>query len=240
MDNNLFVNILQNTDRIETESLLNKYYQIKGLNIFDSAEMAQNNLNQFVDDCNAEIKYCRNKNIPSIFLNVTNNILNVNRDYFLIMNIKEDLLNLTWEQFEDFASIYIEKTFGTLDTWVSQRTRDGGVDFTARIPFKSNYSQNIYGFIEFYGQAKKYEANVGRVEIDKFTAYANRQKRGNTFPAQIFCILTTSDFNIDAQKEIKANSFLSFNGLQMAQLIYSYLSNNTENLNPFAQFGISL
>src|ERR1035437_9946231 len=116
-------NILRNCVKIETELLLFEYYKKEGYNIFKSSEMAQDNLAQFVDSCNYDINNCRNTNIPSLYSNVTNNILNVNRDYFTIIKIKEILINLRWEQFEDLSAAFIGIMFGGENVKVTARTK---------------------------------------------------------------------------------------------------------------------
>lgn len=85
------------------------------------------------------------------------------------------------------------------------------------------YSLNPYGYVELYGQAKKYSGNVGRVDIDKFTAFANHQKRDNQYPAQLFIFCTTSDYIQSALDEISKNNFISLNGQQIAFLVFNQM-----------------
>lgn len=239
MDKELLESLLRKKpeNKFSTEQLLTDYYIGKGNNIFKASELAQNNITQLLRFVNTNLSEAKELNIQPVFSKAGMNVLELNPHYFPVKRIYEHLPNMSWQEFEDFSAMIIQEMFNAVDVRITQRIKDDGVDFTCKMPINSKYRLGTYTYIEVYGQSKRYSHKVGRIEIDKFTAYANRQKRHNTFPPQMFCIMTTSDFNSDAKSEISANSFWSINGLQIADLIYAYLNTVANSENLFRQYG---
>lgn len=209
--------------KFSTLEFLTSYYQAEGKNMFKSSELAEINTQNFIGFAQGHIAAASKFNTVSIFENVDASIVSFNPEYPIVQSIYKSLHQLTWQEFEDFCGTLLKKCFKAESVVISQKSNDGGVDFSAKTTFKSPFTNNPYGFIEIYGQAKKYTGNVGRVDIDKFTAFANRQKRDNQYPAQLFIFCTTSDYNPTAAEEIAKNNFIGLNGQQIAYLIFNYM-----------------
>jgi len=234
LDLDILVNLTKGSlkDKHETRTFLVDYFKKDGLNVFDASEKAETHLRHFIEAAQEYIDNCNEINCSCIFNDVNWNILTINRNYFKVLGIKSQLQNLTWQEFEDFCGLLVRKCFKVENILITQRSNDGGVDFKGKIPLKPKYSKSPYGYIELFGQAKKYACNIGRPEVDLFTAYANRQKRDNRYPAQLFLLFTTSDFVSSARDEIKKNNFIGLNGLQLATLVFNQLcEENIEQIN---------
>lgn len=224
---------------IKSLQLLSIYYkQVEGLNPFKSAEKAENNLTQLIDLVQSRIQYESELNIYTLFKQIDKNTVQLDLEYFSVTEILKALNTITWQEFEDFCGIVMRKCFNASETYVTQRRSDGGVDFEGKIPFKSQIVGGQYGWIEFFGQAKKYSGNVPRTDVDAFTAFANRKKRDNQYPAQLFLFFTTSDFISSAKSEIKKNNFIGLNGMQLATLIYYHRATDSygKGLEEFINF----
>jgi len=209
--------------KFSTLQFLTSYYQLEGKNMFRAAELAEINIQNFIGYAQNHIALATKLNTASIFENIDSSIVSFNLDYPIIQNIYKGLHKLTWQEFEEFCGTLLKKCFNAESVNISQKSNDGGVDFSAKVPFKNLYSLSPYGYVELYGQAKKYAGNVGRVDIDKFTAFANRQKRDNQYPAQLFIFCTTSDYIQSALDEISKNNFISLNGQQIAFLVFNQM-----------------
>lgn len=229
----------KSSNNFRTLDLLNEYYKKEGYNMFRAAELAENNINNFVSYAHNNINNSLSKNTCSLFNSADASIISFNPEFKIVNSIFNALQNLTWQEFEHFCGFLLKKCFNAVDVKVSQRSNDGGVDFFGMLPFTSNNSTNIYGKIELYGQAKKYSGNVGRVDVDKFTAFANRQKRDNQYPAQLFLFCTTSDYNAAAMNEIRKNNFIALNGQQIAYLIFQHLNTKIELTDNFIKVFMS-
>lgn len=212
--------------KFKTLDFLTSYFQAEGKNIFKASEIAESNIQNFIGFAQNNIDNALRKNYCSVFESIDTSIVVFNKSYPIVAQITEDLLKLTWQEFESFCGVLLKKCFKAESIFISPPSGDGGVDFSAKLPIKTDFSSKPYGFVELYGQAKKYAGNVGRVDVDKFTAFANRQKRDNQYPAQLFIFCTTSDFILSALSEIEKNNFIGLNGFQIANLVYGYQKSN--------------
>jgi len=214
--------IISNTpkSRYETMSLLIQYFKEQGNNIMQASVKAESNLRYFCEDVQDLINYSERENTECLYNSISYSVANINLNYFKVKNIQSELQNLSWQSFEDFCAKLMKKCFGASSVSVTQRTADTGLDFKGIIPFKATHSHSPFTNIELYGQAKKYSGNVSRGDIDAFTAFANRQKRDNSYPAQLFVFCTTSDFIPSAKSEIIKNHFVPINGFQIATLVF--------------------
>lgn len=224
MDNSIFEILFEgkNIEKISSEQCLTDYYKNQGHNIFKSAELAQNNITNFIEFVNLSIRNSKGLNVPYIFLFASKNIVEINNDYFIIKKIKNKLIVLDWGKFEELSSLILEICFGSIETKTTQSTADGGLDFEGKIPVKSTSSKKTYGFIEVYGQSKRYSGNVGIYDIKSFVAFANSKKRNYVHPAQLFMFFTSSDYAKNSQKELVENGFIGLNGFQLATLIFEH------------------
>ena len=222
-----------------TLDLLNEYYKKEGYNMFKAAELAENNIQNFVTYARNDINQSLSDNTCSLFNSANASIVSFNSNFEIVNSIYKSLKHISWQDFEHFCGYLLKKCFNAIKVEVSQQSNDGGVDFSGIMPFKSNCSSNTYGKIDLYGQAKKYSGNVGRVDIDKFTAFANRQKRDNQYPAQLFLFCTTSGYNNSAMNEIRKNNFIALNGQQIAYLIFQYLNPKVESTDNYIELFMS-
>lgn len=222
-------------NNFRTLDLLNEYYKKEGYNMFKAAELAENNIQNFVTYVRNDINCSLTENTCSLFDSADASIVSFNPNYNLVYSIFQSLQKISWQDFESFCGNLLKKCFDAIDVNISPQSNDGGVDFYGIMPFKPNCSPKSYGKIELYGQAKKYAGNVGRVDIDKFTAFANRQKRDNQYPAQLFLFCTTSDYNNSAKYEIRKNNFIALNGKQIAYLVFQYLNTKINSSDDFVK-----
>jgi Restriction endonuclease len=208
--------------KISTEECLTKYYKKQGYNIFKAAEYAQNNRLNFVEFVNKSINNSHNLNVPYLFSFASNDIIIINDRYFPIKKIQTSLTVMDWRDFELISATILENCFGAIDVKTTSPTADGGLDFEGKIPIKPTLSNNVYGYIEVYGQSKKYTGHVGIYEIKSFVAFANSKKRNYVHPSQLFMFFTSSDYAINAMRELKINGFIGLSGFQLANLIYDH------------------
>ncbi len=220
-----------NKTKFGTLEFLIEYFKDSHVNIFKVSQLAEDNKQFFIGLVQEHISYCNNLNIVPLFININPNVFTINNDFAKVLQIKNQLYQITWQEFEQLCAVLIKKCFNGYNVEVTQASNDGGIDFSAIIPFKSNLFNKSYGNIELYGQAKQYQGNVQRTDIDKFTAFANRNKRDNQYPAQLFVFCTTSDYNTNAKFELNSNHFISFNGIQLASLIFEYQKDISKNNN---------
>ncbi len=222
-----------------TSCLLEDYFKLEGHNPFKASEEAETRRLEFIKIIQDTINKYYQDNICCLFDNVNSYTTKVNLDYFKVLQIKQELHDLTWQEFEDFCGVLIQKCFSAINVTVTQRSGDGGVDFFGDIPFKATHSTTPFAFIKLFGQAKKYapENNVDRVGVDLFQAFAHWEKDHISYPAQLFLFCTTSDFTTSAQERIKKYSFIGMNGLQLATLVYSAMKDTIcDPDNIFKQF----
>ena len=224
MDSLIFENIFRDSliTKIDTEQFLTKYYSKLGYNIFKSAEYAQNNILNFLEFAYNNISSSNKHNIPCIFSFVSKEVVLINADFFEVKDIHQRLLKIDWRDFELISGDILEVCFSAYDVRVTQATADGGLDFEGKLPISSLGSKLTYGFIEVYGQSKKYSGNVGIYEIKSFVAFANSKKRNYVHPAQLFMFFTTSDYAQNAILEMETNGFIGLSGFQLAHLIFNY------------------
>jgi hypothetical protein len=182
--------------------------------------LAQNNIVNFVEFVNNLIAEGKKNNIESIFLSATKDVVYINNAFFDIKKIHSNLIEIGWREFELISSIILETCFGAVDVKTTQASADGGLDFVGKIPIKSKFSSGTYGYIEVYGQSKKYCGNVGIEDIRSFVGVANTKKRNFVHPTQLFLYFTTSDFAKSSLDELAQNHFIGFSGLQLAYLIF--------------------
>jgi hypothetical protein len=219
--------------KVDTTRCLTIYYQKQGYNAIKAALFAENNLLNFVEFVNTAIRNAKNLNIPYIFSLASKEIVCFDKSYFLIKEIHEKLLQIDWREFENISGVLLEVCFGAIEVKVTQATADGGLDFSGRLPIFSNLSPKIYGYVEVYGQSKKYTGNVGIYDIKSFVAFANSKKRNYVHPPQIFIFFTTADYAQNSLKEIEENGFIALSGFQIATLIYNHedeLKNKSETI----------
>lgn len=229
MNFNIIENIIEDEAKecISTLLLLKKYFQqTEVLNMFRASERAESSVNQFIDLVNTKIEKNSKKNICCLFKEVNKNVTTIDLNYFIVVKIKSEINQLTWQEFEHFCGALMKKCFGASSVNITQSTSDGGVDFEGKIPFKPLQISNPFGWIEFYGQSKKYKGDIQRSHIDTFIAFASKKKRDYKYPAQLFIFCTTSDFITSAEQEILKNNFIGFNGMQLATLVFMYSKNN--------------
>jgi hypothetical protein len=224
MDNSIFEILFEgkNIGRISSEQCLTDYYKNQGHNIFKAAELAQNNITNFIEFVNLSIRNSAELNVPYIFSFASKNIVDINNDYFIIKKIEAKLIVLDWKKFEKLSSLILETCFGSIETKTTQSTADGGLDFEGKIPIKSTTTNKTYGLVEVYGQSKRYSSNVGIYNIKSFVAFANSKKRNYVHPAQLFMFFTSSDYAKNSQKELVENGFIGLNGFQLSTLIFEH------------------
>lgn len=236
MDNRIFEIIFEgkNTDIVSSERCLTEYYKNQGYNMFKAAELAQNNITNFIRFVNSSISNSKQFNVPYIFSKASKNVVEINNNYFIIKKIKNKLDKFEWKKFEVLSSLILEICFGGIETKTTQSTADGGIDFEGKIPIKSLLTKKTYGFIEVYGQSKRYSGNVGIYDIKSFVAFANSKKRNYVHPPQLFMFFTSSNFAKNSQKELTENGFIGLNGLQLSTLIFEHkeqFMNKTDIIN---------
>lgn len=219
----------KNIDRFQTEDLLTDYYIKEGRTSFKAAELAEANLNTFIGEVSAYVNDCNSRNISCLFRQITRRVVLCNLEYFEVLRIKNNFVKITWQEFEDLSGLIISICFGAIDTSITPRAGDGGIDFQARLPIISTNHNDIYGYVEVYGQSKHYTGNVGIYDIKSFVAFANSKKRNFVHPAQLFMFFTTSHFVPNAVKEIKENGFIGLNGMQLATIIYKHINKFPNN-----------
>jgi hypothetical protein len=224
MDNNIFEIMFSNDtcEKIDTEKCLTAYYKKQGHNFWKSAGYAQNNISNFVEFVNQSIQNSTALNIPYIFSFASKDIVRINRDYFIVKKVHSNMLQMDWRDFENISGDILEICFGAVDVKVTQATADGGLDFEGKLSIQSKLASQSYGFIEVYGQSKKYAGNVGIYDIKSFVAFANSKKRNYVHPSQLFIFFTTSDYAPNATNEMKENGFIGLTGFQLANLIYRH------------------
>lgn len=222
MDKSIFENMFSDEpySKINTETCLTNYYKAQGFNQFKSAEYAQNNIINFVEFVNRLISESNKSNVCCLFLSATKDVVYINPDYFVVKKIHSNLTKIEWRDFELISSIILEVCFGAIDVKTTQASADGGLDFEGKIPIKSKLSNNTYGYIEVYGQSKKYSGNVGIEDIRSFVGVANAKKRNFVHPTQLFLYFTTSDYAKSSQDELFQNHFIGLSGIQLANLIF--------------------
>lgn len=222
MDNSIFEKLFgeEKSSKISTELCLTNYYKAQNLNPFKSAELAQNNIVNFVEFVNNFIAQSQKNNIPCIFSSASKDVVYINKDFFSIKKIHSNLIKIEWRDFELISSIILEVCFGAVDIKTTQASADGGIDFEGKIPIKSKLSRGTYGHIEVYGQSKKYIGNVGIEDIRSFVGVANTKKRNFVHPTQLFLYFTTSNFAKSSLDELSQNHFIGFSGIQLANLIF--------------------
>lgn len=217
--------------KLSTLELLTSYYILEGSNPIRAALKAEESINTFISLVQNQISYNNAKSIVNFYLDANSKITTCNTEYQSFNSLLSEIQLLSWQTFEDFCGVLFNKCFGVEKIEITQRTADMGLDFSGLLPFKPINSNSHFSFIEIYGQAKQYSGNVGRVDVDKFTAFANRQKRDNQYPAQLFIICTTSDFAESALNEITKNHFIGINGQQIASLVFNFLKSSSSSLN---------
>jgi hypothetical protein len=224
MEINLFKEIFEelSIEKIGTESFLAALYRKQGKNAFKADELAQNGISNFIESCNEQINLSIKKNVPFIFSSISKSVVVYNKDYSLIKNIENKILTMDWKDFEDISGLILQYCFGATDVKVTQRSADGGVDFEGRLPFKTLDGNSTFGFIEVYGQSKRYSGNVGIYDVKSFVAFANSKKRNYVHPAQLFLFFTSSDYAANAMKEIEDNGFVALNGLQISTILFRF------------------
>jgi len=222
-DENLLESIAKETksNKLKTDELLTKYYVKQGRNSFKSSELAFSNINNFLEFTNANIICNKTNNTEYLYTTVTKEITIQNPNYFEVKNIYSNLVLINWRDFEFISASLLRLCFRGLEVNTSQATADGGVDFEGKIAILSAESKQTYGFIQVYGQSKRYSANVGIEEIKQFVAFANSKKRNYTHFPQLFLFFTTSDFAKNSRSELNNNGFIGLSGLQIASLIYN-------------------
>lgn len=221
---------------LDTFKLLVEYFKRNGQNMFRAPESAENNVSNFIKEIQDNINEYHRNNIICLYRKVDRSITMVEPDYFVVLEIRDQLLKLPWQDFEDFCGVLIRKCFNAQDVKITQRTADWGVDFEGKVPFNAKHNTLPFAFIELYGQAKRYTNNVCRGDVDSFTAFANRRKRDNQYPAQLFLFCTTSDFVSSAKDEIKKNFFVGLNGMQIASLVFNEIKDKIVDDNFIDQF----
>ena len=173
-------------DKVDTEKYLTIYYRKSGHNLFKSSELAQNNIANFVEYATKEINANILRNTPYIFSVVSKNVVILNNDYYFVKEIEAKILTMDWKDFEDISGLILQYCFGAIDVKVTQRSADGGLDFEGKFPFKTLDGNSTLGYIEVYGQSKRYSGNVGIYDVKSFVAFANSKKRNYVHPAQLF------------------------------------------------------
>lgn len=222
------------TIKVDTLRCLTMYYQKQGNNPIKSALFAEDNLLNFVEFVNSALRNAGKLNVPYIFRFASKEIVIFDESYFLIKEIHAKLIQIDWREFENISGVLLEVCFGAIEVKVTQATADGGLDFSGKLPIFSNLNPKIYGFIEVYGQSKKYTGNVGIYDIKSFVAFANSKKRNYVHPPQLFIFFTTADYAQNSLKEIEENGFIALSGFQIATLIYHHkteLKTKSETLN---------
>jgi len=220
MNKDIFCNLLKGSDKAkwDTCELLVEYFIKKdSCNIFKATQYADSSLSQFIDFVNQEYTDSVSlKKIP-LFDPVTNeNITKVNRSYFIVERIKEQIYsNISDKEFEKLCAKVFSKYFKTnyFNVCQSAGGGDGGYDFY----LKTNLSKHPLFEIEIYGQAKQWKNNIGRPEIDKFTG-ALFKKKINKIHFLVF--VTTSTFTEGALEYAESENIICLDGFQLSTMIF--------------------
>ena len=128
-----------------TLDLLNEYYKKEGYNMFKAAELAENNIQNFVTYARNDINQSLSDNTCSLFNSADASIVSFNSNFEIVNSIYKSLKYISWQDFEHFCGYLLKKCFNAIKVEVSQQSNDGGVDFSGIMPFKSNCSSNTYG-----------------------------------------------------------------------------------------------
>lgn len=222
MDNTIFEEIIQSSVscKIGTEHFLTEYYRKCGFNNLKAALKAEETLPYFIQFTSNIIENALSLNVPYIFTEVTKNVVTLNPTYFPVKEIQRKLINMDWRDFEYFSTDVLQVCFNAFDVMTTSATGDGGLDFSGKLPITSICDKHSYGFIEVYGQSKRYTNNVGIYDVKAFESFAANKKRNNVYPSQLFLFFTTSDFANSSLNLLKEIGFIGFSGFQLANLIY--------------------
>ena len=223
MDNNLFELVFQESvsAKIATDRFLTEYYLKSGCrSIMNAALKAEDSMAYFLQFAGKAKSDAVLRHIPSIFSVVSKDVLVLNPSYFPIKEIHKKLLIMDWREFEYFSSDILQICFKAVDVRTTQPTADGGLDFSGKLAITPVSSNEPYGYIEIYGQSKRYANNVGIEDVKSFVAFANSKKRNYVHHPQLFFFFTTSAFAPNASSELNENGFLGFSGLQLANIIF--------------------
>lgn len=220
----IYEQVLQSysTEKFETHEYLTRYFLTRGKNIFLASEMAENNLQNFVEYANRIIQICTLRNIQCMFLNVSKDIVIKNCNFSVVTQIHSKLNALDWRDFELISADILEVCFGAVNVNVTQATADGGLDFYGTLPINIRGFSSRFGSVEIYGQSKRYTGNVGIEDMKSFEAFANSKKRNFEHTPQLFVFFTTSDYAPAARQLAETHSFIALCGLQLANLIFAF------------------
>jgi restriction endonuclease Mrr len=229
----LLFNTIQalNTDKIETASLLNKYFRADGLNVFKAAEEAEKNINSYISFCNEEIQYSAGYGTVSLIGDKTNqNVTLFNNSYFFVQELKHHLLySISDQEFEVICSKVLKHYLHAENTGVTKRSGDGGYDFYGTLISRNKDALFPCIAVNVYGQSKQYRGNISRPELDKFIGFAKTNFTTRNFKPTVYIFATTSDFSTDALAKATEQGIICWNGFQIASFIYqSALSSGTD------------
>jgi len=220
MNKNIFYTILKssNQDRWETYELLIRYFQKKdSCGIHKATEHAESSISRFIEFVNQEITESISlKKEPLFSPNTNSNTTTVNRNYFIVEQIKEQIYSdITDKEFEKLCAKVFSKHFKTNDFNVCQSVGggDGGYDFY----LKTILSKHPLFIIKIYGQAKQWKNTIDRPEIDKF-AGAPFKKKINKIHFLVF--VTTSTFTEGALQYAKSEDIICLDGFQLSTMIF--------------------
>lgn len=121
----------------------------------------------------------------------------------------ERLSQTTPHRFEDIVIELLEKMgYGLGET--TKRTRDGGIDGVMR--------GDKLGFDEIFVQAKRWDGNVGRKELQEFAGSLTDKKSNRGV------FITTSDFTDDAKKfaQSSGSKLILVNGKTLVGYMYEH------------------
>jgi restriction system protein len=148
--------------------------------------------------------------------NVTESEITPDESLTSIINQKESLVKfdilesingLTPRQFENLVvKVLVAMNYGT--GIVTNYTNDGGIDGIIQA--------DELGFEKIYIQAKKYEGNVGRPDIQKFVGAMTGTNKG--------VFITTSDFANSVREYINSRqeNIILVNGEKLVELMYKH------------------
>jgi restriction endonuclease Mrr len=222
-----------NLDKIDTETLLNKYYLTAGFNKFRASEEAQKNIERYIEFCNREVQLSNDNGTVSLINEKTNqNVTILNRNYFFIEELKFHLLNsISDQEFEVVCSKVLKNYLHAENTSVTKRSGDGGYDFFGTLVRKNNNSLFPAVTGDVFGQAKQYTGNISRPEVDKFIGFAQTNFTIRKFKPTVYIFATTSNFSFEALATAAEQGIVCWNGFQIASFIYQSSVRNSCDAN---------
>lgn len=204
---------------------------------------AEKQLNLFLNFLEQSSANAEKTKTISLFNEISNKeLIYFNYDFLNIKSIEQSLLKISDRDFEILGSKIIQKYFGSNNFNITQKSNDGGYDFSGTISLK-NEQNKIDSFlsdypIEIFGQAKKYSNKVHRPDLDNFIGFAYKKQSEKHFKPSIFLFITTSTYSLNTFKDGEKYGIFLKDGFQISQLIFESTNkdiNTSEMVSNFLQ-----